>query len=106
MDDYYLSIDQLNKRHSNVLLNETDIKRLDRTFERVPKNDEEAGKKLTLVHLKSDVCFLTDVFENFIRASIEEHEIFLSYFVSLHGFTSQCCLKKTDIKLPNRKIKI
>ena len=89
-----------------MFLNETDKKGVKRTFEKVPKNDEAAGKKLTLLHLKSDVCFLTDVFENFIRASIEEHEIILSYFVSLHGFTWQCCLKKPGIKLQNRKIKI
>ena len=106
IDDYYLSIDQPNKRHSNVFLNETDIKGVKRTFEKVPKIHKEAGKKLTFVHLKSDVCFLTDVFENFIRVSIEEHEIFLSFFVSLHGFTSQCFLKNTGIKLQNRKIKI
>ena len=48
---------------------------------------------------KNDVVLLTDVFEKFVKVSFEEYGINPLYCVSLPGFTYQCALKFTDIKL-------
>ena len=42
---------------------------------------------------------MADVFEKFIKMSIEEYGINLVYCVSLPGYTWQCGMKHTDIKL-------
>ena len=49
--------------------------------------------------MKSDVILLRDVFENFIKTSIEDYGINPLYCVSLPGYTWQCGMKCTDIKL-------
>ena len=49
--------------------------------------------------MKSDVIFLTDVFEKFVKVSTEEYGINPLYCISLPGYTYQCALKNTDIKL-------
>ena len=49
--------------------------------------------------MKSDVILLADVFEIFIKISIEEYGINPLYCVSLPGYTVQCGMKYTDIKL-------
>ena len=59
------------------------------------KNAEELIK----LYLKSDVILLADVFENFIEMSIEEYRNNPLYCVSLPGYTWQCGMKYTDIKL-------
>ena len=51
------------------------------------------------MYCKSDVILLADVFEKFVKVSTEEHKINLLYCVSLPGYTYQCALKYTDIKL-------
>ena len=48
--------------------------------------------------MKSDVIFLPDIFENIVNVSTEEYGIH-PYIVSLPGYTYQCALKFTDIKL-------
>ena len=57
------------------------------------------GKELTELYLKSDVILLADVFENFIKISVEEHGINPLYCVSLPGYTWQCGIKYTGINL-------
>ena len=57
------------------------------------------GKELAKLYLKSDVNLLVDVFEKFVKVSTEEYDINLLYCVSLPGYTYQCALKYTDIKL-------
>ena len=57
------------------------------------------GKELTKLYLKSDVILLADVFEKFVKLSTKEYGINPLYWVSLPGYTYQCALKITDIKL-------
>ena len=61
--------------------------------------DFKNGEQLTKLYCKSDVIFLTDVIENFVKVSSEEYGINPLYCVSLPGYTYQCALKYTDIKL-------
>ena len=57
------------------------------------------GEELTKLYCKSDVILLADVFEKFIKISFEEYGINPLYCVSLPGYTYQCALKYTNIKL-------
>ena len=59
----------------------------------------KSGKELTKFYLKSDVILLADVFEKFVKVSTEEYGSNPLYCVSLPGYTYQCALKYTDIKL-------
>ena len=51
------------------------------------------------MYCKSDVILLADAFEKFVKVSTEEYEINPFYCVSLPGYTYQCALKYTNIKL-------
>ena len=57
------------------------------------------GNELTELYLKSDVLLLACVFEKFIKVSINEFSSNPLYCVSLPGYTWQCGLKYTEIKL-------
>ena len=57
------------------------------------------GEELTKLYCKSDVFLLADVFEKIVKASTEEYKINPLYCVSLPGYTYQCALKYTVIKL-------
>ena len=57
------------------------------------------GEQLTKLYCKSDVNLLADVFEKFVKVSTEEYKINPLYCVSLPGYTYQCALKYTNIKL-------
>ena len=57
------------------------------------------GKELTEYYLKSDVILLADVFEKFIKVSVNEFDINPLYCVSLPGYTWLCGLKYTGINL-------
>ena len=57
------------------------------------------GKELTELYLKSDVILLADVFEKFIKLSVNEFDINPLYCVSLPGYTWLCGLKYTGINL-------
>ena len=57
------------------------------------------GEELTELYLKSDVILLADVFEKFIKISVEEYGINPLYCVSLPRYTWQCGMKYTDINL-------
>ena len=61
--------------------------------------DIKNGEESTNLYLKSDVILLADVFEKFNKISIEEYGITPLYCVSLPGYTRQCGMKYTDIKL-------
>ena len=76
-----------------------DDKEIDRTREIIKKFDIKDGKELTEIYLKSDVLLLACVFEKFVKVSVDEFRINPLYCVSLPGYTWQCGLKYTDIKL-------
>ena len=57
------------------------------------------GEELTRLYCKTDVILLADVLEKFVKVSTEEYKINPLYCVSLPGYTYQCSLKYTDIKL-------
>ena len=61
--------------------------------------DIKNGEKLNKSYLKSDVILLADVFEKFSRISVEEDRIIPLYCLGLPGYTWQCGMKYTDIKL-------
>ena len=80
----------------NDFPNDEEIKR---TKEIIKLFNIKDGKELTKLYCKSDVNFLADVFEIFVKVSIEEYKINPLYCVSLPSYTYQCALKYTDIKL-------
>ena len=49
--------------------------------------------------MKTDINLFFDVFEKFIKISTKDYGINPLYCVSLCSYTSQGCLKYTDIKL-------
>ena len=57
------------------------------------------GEELTELYLKCDLSFLADEFENFNKICIEEYGTNPLYCVCLPGYTWQCGMKYTDIKL-------
>ena len=75
---------------------DNEIKRTKEIFEVIDIKD---GEDLTKLYLKSDVILLADVFEKFVKVSTQEYGINLLYGISLPGYTYQCALKCTDIKL-------
>ena len=62
------------------------------------------NEELTKLYLKTDVILLADVFEKFVNVSTEEYGINPVYYISLAGYTYQCALKYTDIKLQTLQI--
>ena len=67
--------------------------------------DNKNGEELTKLYCKSDGIFLADVFGKIVKVSFEEYGINPLYSVSLPGYTYQCALKYTDIKLQNLQVK-
>ena len=61
--------------------------------------DIKIGEDLTKLYCKSDVILLADVIKKFVKVSTEEYGINPLYSVSLPGYTYQCALKYSDIKL-------
>ena len=72
---------------------------IERTREIVKLFNITDGGELTKLYCKTDVILLTDVFEKFVKVSTEEYKINPLYCVSLPGYTYQCALKYTNIKL-------
>ena len=101
IDDYKKTVHNLeNKDFFSKLKNKCpDDKEIDRTREIIKKFNIKTGKELTELYLKSDVILLADVFEKFIKISIEEYGINPLYCVSLPGYTWQCGMKYTGINL-------
>ena len=63
------------------------------------KFENKSGEKLYKLYLKSDLILLADVFEEVNKISIKEYGINHPYCVSLPGYTWQCGIKYTDIRL-------
>ena len=72
---------------------------IERTREIIKLFNIKDGEELTKLYCKSDVILLADIFEKFVKVSTEEYKINPLYCVSLPGYTYQCALKYTDIKL-------
>ena len=100
IDDYKKPVHNLeNKDFFSKLKNKCpDDKEIDRTREIIKKFNIKNGEELTQLYLKSDVILL-DVFEKFIKISVEEYGINPLYCVSLPGYTWQCGMKYTGINL-------
>ena len=101
IDDYKKPVHNLeNKDFFSKLKNKCpDDKEIQRTKEIINIFNIKDGKELAELYLKSDVILLADVFEKFIRISVEEFGINPLYCVSLPGYTWQCGLKYTGINL-------
>ena len=100
IDDYLKPVTDLKKEDfvSKLKNKCPDDEEIERTKELIEKFNIKNGE-LTEKYLKSDVILLADVFEKFIKISIEEYRINPLYCVSLPGYTWQCGMKHTDIKL-------
>ena len=101
LDDYDLPISNLERddyfsRLKNGYPQDSEIQR---TNEIIETFKIKTGKELTELYLKTDVVLLADVFEKFIKVSINEFKINPLYCVSLPGFTWECGLKYTGINL-------
>ena len=100
-DDYNKTVYNLKKENffSKLKNKCPDDEEIQRTKEIIETFDIKSGEELTKLYLKSDVVLLADVFEKFIKISIEEFGINPLYCVSLPSYTWQCGMKHTDIKL-------
>ena len=101
IDEYKKSVDNLKKEDffSKLKNDYPDDDEIERTKEIIKLFNIKDGKELTRLNCKSDVILLADVFEKFIKVSTEEYKINPFYCVSLPGYTYQCALKYTNIKL-------
>ena len=84
---------------SKLKNNYPDDDEIERTKEIIKLFNIKDGEELTKLYCKSDVILLADVFEKFVNVSTEEYKINPLYCVSLPGYTYQCALKYTNIKL-------
>ena len=101
IDDYQKPVDNLKKEHlfSKLKNKCPDDEEIERTKEIIKKFNIKNGEELTEIYLKSDVLLLACVFEKFIKVSVYQYDINALYCVSLPGYTWQCGLKYTGIKL-------
>ena len=101
IDDYQKSVDNLKKEDffSKLKNGYPDDDEIDRTEEIVKLFNIKDGEEITKLYCKSDVILLADVFEKFVKVSTKEYKINPLYCVSLPGYTYQCALKYTHIKL-------
>ena len=101
INDYQKPVDNLKKEHffSKLKNDYLDDDEIERTKENIKLFNIKDGEELTKLYCKSDVILLADVFEKFVKVSTKEYKINPLYCVSLPGYTYQCALKYTDIKL-------
>ena len=101
IDDYKNPVHNLKKEDffSKLKNKCPDDGEIQRTREIIKKFNIKNGEELTQLYLKSDVILLADVFEKFIKISVEEYGIKPLYCVSLPGYTWQRGMKYTDINL-------
>ena len=101
IDDYKKPVHNLKKEDffSKLKNKCPDDEKIQRTKEIIEIFNIKNGEELTELYLKSDVILLADVFEKFIKISVEEYGINPLYCVSLPGYTWNCGMKHTDIKL-------
>ena len=84
---------------SKLKIKYPDDEEIERTKEIIEQFHMKDGEELTKLYCKSDVTLLADVFEKFVKVSTEEYGINPLFCVSLPGYTYQCALKYTEIKL-------
>ena len=101
IEDYKKLVDNLEKEDffSKLTNDYPDDDEIERTKEIMKLFNIKDGGELTKLYCKSDVVLLADVFEKFVKVSTEEYKINPLYCISLPGYTYQCALKYTDIKL-------
>ena len=93
---YDLKKEDFFSKLKNDYPNDNEIKRMTEIINSFNiKNCEE----LTKLYSKSDIPLLVDIFEKFIKVSIEDFDINPLYCVSLPGYTCQCWLNYTVIRL-------
>ena len=101
IDDYKKPVNIFKKEDffSKLKNDYIDDEEIERTKEIIKLINNKDGEELTKLYSKSDVPLLADVFEKFVKVSTEEYVVNPLYCVSLPGYTYQCALKYTDIKL-------
>ena len=101
IDDYQKPVDNLKKQDffSKLKNDYPDDDEIERTKEIIKLFNIKDGEQLTRLYCKTDVILLADVFEKFVKVSTKEYKINPLYCVSLPGYTYQCALKYTNIKL-------
>ena len=101
IDDYKKPVNDLKREDffSKLKNDYPDGEEIERTKEIIKLFNIKDGEELTRLYCKSDVILLADVFEKFVKVSTEEYKINPLYCVSLPGYTYQCALKYTNIKL-------
>ena len=101
IDDYKKPVDNLEKKNffSKLKNDYLDDDEIERTKENIKLFNIKDGGELTKLYCKSDVILLADVFEKFVKVYTKEYGINPLYCVSVPGYTYQCALKYTDIKL-------
>ena len=107
IDDYKKPVNSLKKEDffSKLKNDYPDDDEIEGTKEIIRLFNIKDGEELTRLYCKSDVILLADVFEKFVKVSTEEYKINPLYCVSLPGYTYQCALKYTDIKLQTLQYK-
>ena len=108
IDHYKNPVDNLKKEDFfSKLKNECpDDDEIERTKEIFKLFDIKNGEEITKLYCKSDVILLADVIEKFFKVSFEKYGINPLYCVSLPGYTYECALKYTDIKLQTLQDKV
>ena len=101
IDDYQKPVDNLRNEDffSKLKNDDPSDKEIERTKEIFKMFNIKNGEELTGIYLKSDILLTACVFEKFIKVSVNEYRNNPLYFVSLPGYTWQCGLKYTGIKL-------
>ena len=101
INDYKKPVDKLEKEDffSKLKNDYPDDEEIERTKEIIEIFNIKDGDQLTKLYCKYDVILLADVFEKFVNVSTEEYKNNPLYCVSLPGYTYQCALKYTNIKL-------
>ena len=101
IDDYQKPVENLKKEDfiSKLKNDYPDDEEIERTKEIFEIFNIKDGEELRKLYCKSDVILLADVLEKSVKVSFEEYGIYPLYCVSLPGYTYQCALKYTDIKL-------
>ena len=101
IDDYEKPVNNLKKEDffSKLKNKCPDNEETKREKENIEKFIVKNGEELTVKYLKSDVLLIACVFEKIIKVSVNEFGIIPLYCVSLPGYTWQCGLKYTVIKL-------
>ena len=76
-----------------------DNKGIDKTREILKIFNHRSSEEITKINLKCNVVFLADVFEKFVKVSIEDFDINLLDCGSFPGYIWQCGMKKSYIGL-------